>query len=889
LIVGLLLAGFLGSPASATTLPSGFQESVVLSGLDFPTEVAFASDGRVFVAEKAGIVKVFDGLGDTTATVFADLRTQVYNFHDHGLMGLALHPDFPTTPYVYVAYTLDAPIGGSAPTWNDACADTVNGCLVSGRLSRLTAGGDVMTGSEQVLLEDWCKQYGSHATDAVAFGPDGALYVSAGDGASFNFGDYGQKGDPLNPCGDPPAGVGGTQTAPTAEGGALRSQDLRTSSDPAGLDGTIIRIDSGTAAGKADNPLAASTDANERRIIAHGLRNPFRFAFRPGTDQLWLGDVGWNAREEINRLADTNDAVVENFGWPCYEGPNRQPGYDNADLTLCEDLYAQTGADTKPFFSYLHSQAVVSGDGCTEDAAAGKGTSIAGIAFYPGGSYPDAYDDALFFADYGRECIWVMFENAAGQIDPASRALFAGESPTPVSLKLGPGGDLFSVDIFGGTVRRIRFFAGNQPPVAVITSDKTSGPVPLTVAFDGSGSSDPEGGTLTYAWDLDGDGAFDDSTAVNPSFTYGVAGTYTVRLRVSDGPGATDEDTIVISAGNRPPTATIEAPLATTTWSVGELLEFAGSGSDPDDGALPASALSWDLILHHGDHLHPLQEFAGATGSFSAPDHEYPSRLELRLTVTDSGGLTDADSVLLEPETLVLTLESSPSGLELGFNAESATTPFTRTVIVGSSNSLSAPSPQTSAGTTYVFGSWSDAGAQNHTVSATSATTYTAIFERTFGRTTVGVSEIGGAKADVKAGNKHTLPEPGTVNKIYAYVDGKGPGTGAQKMRMAIYADSSGAPGALVVTSSEVTIADGQEPGWVGFSVPAGAALPAGSYWIVSHHGSASDTIRRYKVTRTSGTAKANTDSYADGPANPFGAASDGAPLFSFYAAYTPG
>jgi glucose/arabinose dehydrogenase/PKD repeat protein len=732
LLGGLFLAGLVVSPApAATTLPSGFQESVVLSGLDLPTEVAFASDGRVFVAEKAGIVKVFDGLGDTSATVLADLRTQVYAWGDHGLTGLALHPNFPTTPYVYVAYSHDAPIGGTAPTWKDACSDATNGCLSSGRLSRLTAEGNAMSGSEQVLLEDWCKQYQSHATDALAFGPDGALYVSAGDGASPNFADYGQRGDPLNPCGDPPAGVGGTQTAPSAEGGALRSQDLRTSADPAGLDGTIIRIDPDTAAGKTDNPLAASTDANERRIIAHGLRNPFRFTFRPGTEQLWVGDVGWNAREEIDRIADPNDAVVENFGWPCYEGPNPQAGYDAADLTLCENLYEQAGADSKPFFSYSHTQAVVSGDGCTEDAAAGKGTSISGLAFYPGGPYPDAYDGALFFADYGRECIWVMFENAAGQIDPASRVLFAGESPTPVSLKLGPGGDLFSVDIFGGTVRRIRFFAGNQPPVAVIAADKTNGPVPLTVNFDGSGSSDPEGDTLAYAWDLDGDGALDDSTAIEPSFTYEVAGTYTVRLRVSDSFGATDEDTIVISPGNSSPTATIEAPLATTTWSVGDVLEFAGSGSDPDDGAIPASALSWDLLLHHGDHLHPLQEFEGvATGSFTAPDHEYPSELELRLTVTDAGGLTDTDSVLLEPETLALTLESSPSGLELGFNAESATTPFTRTVIVGSSNSLSAPSPQTSAGTTYVFGSWSDGEAETHNVTALGTPVYEAAYRR---------------------------------------------------------------------------------------------------------------------------------------------------------------
>jgi len=64
------------------------------------------------------------------------------------------------------------------------------------------------------------------------------------------------------------------------------------------------------------NPFAASADPNKRRIVAYGMRNPFRFALRPGTDQMWIGYVGWNAWEEINRVVDVNDGVAENFGWP---------------------------------------------------------------------------------------------------------------------------------------------------------------------------------------------------------------------------------------------------------------------------------------------------------------------------------------------------------------------------------------------------------------------------------------------------------------------------------------------------------------------------------------------------------------------------------------------
>jgi len=87
--------------AGAAIVAPGFQETVVFSGLTQPTVVRFASDGRVFVAEKSGLIKVFDNLSDTTPTTFADLRTNVHNFWDRGLLGMALHPSFPQTPYVY--------------------------------------------------------------------------------------------------------------------------------------------------------------------------------------------------------------------------------------------------------------------------------------------------------------------------------------------------------------------------------------------------------------------------------------------------------------------------------------------------------------------------------------------------------------------------------------------------------------------------------------------------------------------------------------------------------------------------------------------------------------------------------------------------------------------
>jgi glucose/arabinose dehydrogenase len=105
------------TPASAGTVPTNFQDSTVFTGLTEPTAIRFASDGRIFVAEKRGVIKVFDNLQDTTATVFADLNVNVYNGWDRGLLGLALAPNFPTDPSVYVMYSYDGDIGGTAPRW----------------------------------------------------------------------------------------------------------------------------------------------------------------------------------------------------------------------------------------------------------------------------------------------------------------------------------------------------------------------------------------------------------------------------------------------------------------------------------------------------------------------------------------------------------------------------------------------------------------------------------------------------------------------------------------------------------------------------------------------------------------------------------------------------
>ena len=211
--------------------------------------------------------------------------------------------------------------------------------------------------------------------------------------------------------------------------------------------------------------------------------------------------------------------------------------------------------------------------------------------------------------------------DADGQYDDSTSATPSFTYPTagryPVRLRV--------TDPLGATgTATVVINVGNQPPDAVAQANSTSGPPGVTVNFDGRNSRDPEGDPLTYAWDLDADGQYDDSTSATPSFTYPTAGRYLVGLRVTDTLGVSDTDTVEIKVSHSP-VAVIDTPSPSLTWKVGDAITFSGHADDPEDGSLPAAALTWKVDLHTGLNRRTVYSFSGVSGgSFSAPDAQIP-------------------------------------------------------------------------------------------------------------------------------------------------------------------------------------------------------------------------------------------------------------------------
>jgi glucose/arabinose dehydrogenase len=687
LAVGLALLSLIQPSAApaAMVIPSGFTVEPVVTGLVEPVAISFAKDGRMFIAEKRGVIRVFKN-GTLLPRPFVDISADVNNHFEHGMLGMTLHPEFPTVPYVYVLYIYDPPgVSKDVPGARVARVERIEADPFQTDVALTTAAartvlvgrnGDASTITDSTRTPSLtCWRNGSrvedciptdsyrHAPANVRFGTDGALYVGAGDADRL------------------PAGP----------------------QDPGTWVGMILRVDPANGNGLPDNPFYNGNPAsNLSKTWVYGLRNPFRFSFDPASGEMLIGDVGQDAWESMHRGAGGT-----NYGWPCYEGGSHvYPVFQNT--ALCQAEYAR-GPRT-PIYTYGHTQ---------------NGGSITAGAWYHGTTYPTTYRGAHFFADYSQGWIKYLASNGTGGYvahDFASDSPTAGVTSGIVDLVAGADTNLHWVSITTGTVYRLRYTPGNVAPTAVATADVRTGAAPLTVHLRGSGSFDPDGQTLSYLWTF-GDGGT--STAADPTHTYATTGLYTATLTVTDAAGATATDTVAITVGS-PPQLAITAPTDETVVNVGTEVAFSATAMDSNDGNI-TSRIAWTAVLHHNVHTHPnlLPATTGGSGSFVLIDHDDDTYVELCAQVTNSAGLSTRQCVDIRPRSAAVTMSSVPHGLSISFGGITRVTPFTVQANVGATRTLSTPL----ASDCYAFQHWSDGGAATHDiVVAIPSPTYTAFF-----------------------------------------------------------------------------------------------------------------------------------------------------------------
>lgn len=630
LFVTAILASGLASVTFGATLPPGFSETQIASGLAQPTSMAFAPDGRLFVCQQGGSVRVIKNSALLSAP-FVTLT--VSSVGERGVLGIAFDPNFAANHFVYIYYTATTP-------------------AVHNRVSRFTASGDVaIAGSEVQLLNLPNLSATNHNGGELAFGPDGKLYIGVGENAVAS----------------------NAQSLATPLGKLLRINP----------DGSI----------PTDNPFFSSTTEINRAIWALGLRNPFNFSFDPGSGTLFINDVGQNTWEEINE-----GIRGANYGWPTTEGPTSDARF------------------VGPIFSYTHS----------------SGCSIIGSTFYRPTTpqFPASYLGKYFFGDFCGGWIRVL--------DPANdtAADFATGISALVDLQVAADGSLYYLSRGGsstaGAVFQVRFT--QAPSIAAQPQNQTVS-VGQTATFSVTASGTPP---FTYQWQRN-DVAIPGATAATLSFTATSAdngATYRVVVTNARGSATSNRATLTVNPAANPnaPTAAITQPVAGTSFAGGDVIQFAGTGTDPEDGALPAGAFTWEVVLHHDTHTHP---FFGPTSGVKNGSITIPTRGEtssnifyrIHLKVTDSGGRTHEVTRDLLPRTVSVTLASNPNGLQLTLDGQPVTTPHTFTGVVGIIRSIGATTPQALNGQSWSFLSWSDGGGVTHEISTPPApTTYTATF-----------------------------------------------------------------------------------------------------------------------------------------------------------------
>lgn len=446
--------------------------------------------------------------------------------------------------------------------------------------------------------------------------------------------------------------------------------------------GKVLRINKDGSV-PPDNPFASSTREQTKRIWAYGVRNPFTIAIQPGTGRLFVNDVGYNSWEEIN------DATVggKNFGWPTTEGATTNPAF------------------TSPIFAYQ------------QGSTAGRGCAITGGTFYnpPSTNYPSKYYGVYFFIDLCSQ--WISAIDLS--VTPPARMDFATGTPkNAVYIKTGPDNNLYFLSRTNKALYKIVY--NNLSPPFIIDHPDT---VSILQRENASFSVNAVGSVpFTYQWqkdDVDIEGATTSSlliTNARPSD----AGSYRVIVANAVGKDTSDIAALDVTHINIKPEGKILQPSVASTYVAGTPLTFSGTAFDDDDGELAAQAFKWKINFHHTNGVTNVLNTEGSReGTFAIPNEGEKSAnvfYRVILTVTDSEGLYDKDSIDVLPRTSTITFETDPPGFEIIFDGDPLTPPFEIERVEGMLTAIDVQSPQVMNDIPYEFSSWSNAGATQQTI-----------------------------------------------------------------------------------------------------------------------------------------------------------------------------
>lgn len=689
-------AGVVAADCGAT-LADNFAKVVLDDEAENPIDLAVAPDGRVFFIERKGELKVYRP--DLGLTRLAGELAVATDFED-GLLGMALDPDFARNNWLYLMYS---PQGDEAKQ----------------QVSRFALDGDkLVLGSEVALLEiPTQRRTCCHSGGALAFGPDGSLYIGVGDNTN-----------PFDSDG----------FSPLDERPERRDWDAqRTAANTADLRGKILRItpqDDGSYTIPAGN-LFAEAAAGRPEIYVMGVRNPFRLSVDRQSGWLYWGDVGPDARQADPRrgpagLDEWNQArAAGNFGWPYCIGDNRPyVAYDFATKRSgrpfdCGELRNlspnNTGQQALPpaqsawvWYPYGTSSSF------PELTAASGRTALAGPVYYydaemGGNKLPAYYDGTLFMYEWASNWIKEVKLDEDGQILKINPFLDGMEFIRPISMQFGPDGSLYVLEWGSGfwgdnddaRVVRIDYVRGGRAPVPRIEAAPTNGLAPLEVHFSGLGSADPDpNSTLDYAWDFNGDGEID-ATGPEVVFTYEISGDYIARLIVSDAEGNQGVAQVPIAVGNTVPKVEIVHPPDGSFFTWGEVVDFAVQVFDAEDGAADCNRVVLQAFIGHDEHSHPLEEHGTCEGSFQTEAGHGGDGDDLFYTIearyTDRGGqavapLTARAGHILQPKRkqaehftrqsgvlLEMTGDAAGGGQNIGFIAHGDWISFAPVNLVG--------------------------------------------------------------------------------------------------------------------------------------------------------------------------------------------------------------